>query len=142
MNGPDPVRAGDPARPRAPSTPPLLAFIFGGYVGFQFMMTHWPALTLPFPGRPDLVAHFTVFGTWNALLIACGRFGPRFSLRNIAVCTMIAAMYAGVDEGLQLIPAVRRHAAWDDYGCNVAGIQLVALGALILGRFFAPRARE
>lgn len=112
----------------------LLAFAFGAYVGFQFVMTHWPGLAVPGPGRPDLVVHFAVFGTWNALLIACGCFGPRLSLRNIAVSTLIASLWAAFDEGSQIVPAIRRVAAWDDYGANIAGIQIAAVIAIGLGR--------
>lgn len=112
----------------------LLPFVFGGYAGFLFMMTHWPALQLPGPGRPDLVAHLLIFGMWNALLIACGRFGPRLSITNIAICTMIACVYAGFDESLQLVPFINRVAALDDFGANIAGIQTVGVIAVILGR--------
>lgn len=109
-----------------------LAFVFGAYAGFQFMMTHWPSLVVPGPGRPDIVVHLLVFGLWTALLTACGCFGPPLSVRNIAVAALIASVYAGIDESLQLIPFIRRVAAWDDYGANVAGIHLAALAALAL----------
>ncbi|MGP1310417.1 MAG: hypothetical protein ACTS27_09495, partial [Phycisphaerales bacterium] len=48
-------------------------------------LTHWPRLELPVDviERPDLVAHLLAFGLLNALLIACGFFGPRLSRRNI-----------------------------------------------------------
>lgn len=120
----------------------LTAFVFGGYAGFQFMMTHWPALVVPGPGRPDLLVHILVFGTWNALLIACGLFGPRLSLRNIAVSTLIASVYAGIDETLQLVPFIRRVAALDDYGANIIGIQCVAIVALLLARLVGGRVAD
>ncbi|MCC6678416.1 MAG: hypothetical protein IT436_14870 [Phycisphaerales bacterium] len=119
-----------PGRPSAAAR--TLAFLFGGYVGFQFMMTHWPKLVVPGPGRPDLIVHIAVFGTWNALLIACGRFGPRLSTRNIALSTLTAAIYAAIDESLQLIPFIRRVAALDDYAANLSGILLVAFASLAL----------
>ena len=109
-----------------------VVFLFGAYAGFQFMMTHWPKLVVPGPGRPDLIVHFAVFGLWNALLISCARFGPALSWRNITASTVLASVYAGVDEGLQAIPVLRRVCAWDDYGANVAGIHLVAVAALLL----------
>lgn len=113
-----------------------VVFVFGAYAGFQFMMTHWPKLVVPGPGRPDLVVHFAVFGLWNALLIACARFGPALSWRNITASTVCASLYAGLDEGLQAIPALRRVCAWDDFGANVAGIHLVAVAALLLSMVF------
>lgn len=117
----------------------LLPFAFGAYAGFLFMMTHWPALKLPGPGRPDLVAHLAIFGLWNALFIACGRFGPRLSIVNIAICTMIASVYAAIDESLQHIPGLNRVPALDDFGANVAGILLAGVFAVMLSRLAGPR---
>ncbi len=107
-------------------------FVFGLYAGFMFMMTHWPRLTIPLPGRPDLFVHATIFGTWGCLLIACGRFGPVLSLRNIGWSGAVGVAYAGVDELLQAIPFLRRTAAWDDWACDVFGITLACVIALVI----------
>jgi hypothetical protein len=98
-----------------------------------FVGTHWPALTLPGTGRPDLFVHASIFGVWTALLIACGYFGPALSRRNLVLVLPVAVLYAALDEWLQGIPWVRRHAALDDWACNVLGIVAVSLGALALG---------
>jgi VanZ family protein len=120
------------------SIPPvrtLIHFVFGAYAGALFLATHWPNVQIhgPIP-RPDIVIHVTVFGTWNALMIGCGLFGARFSTRNIGRSTLISLLYAAIDEGLQAIPFVHRHAAVDDYGANAAGIVLVAAISFVIGR--------
>lgn len=97
-----------------------------------FVATHWPALAVPVEGRWDLLVHAAVFAGWNALLIACGYFGPALSARNIKLATVIAAAYAAFDEGLQALPMVRRTAAWDDFGANLAGVTLAAVVAGVL----------
>ena len=101
-----------------------MGFLFGLYAGFMFMMTHWPRLTIPLPGRPDLLVHATIFGIWTGLLIACGRFGPPLSARNIGWAFVVGVVYAGIDEALQAIPFLKRTAAWDDWACDVAGVAL------------------
>ncbi len=105
----------------------LVAFPIG--VVAIFLLTHWPKLTIPLPGRPDLVAHLVVFGTWTILCIACGFFGPWHSARNIARSVVVSVAYSAVDEALQAIPFIRRFAAWDDWCANVVG---VALGGLVM----------
>lgn len=114
------------------SRPPGVWFVFGLYAGFMFMMTHWPRLTIPLPGRPDLLVHMTIFGIWTGLLIACGRFGPALSGRNIGWCFGVGVVYAAIDEGLQAIPFIRRTAAWDDWGCDLTGVALACVIALVL----------
>lgn len=112
------------------------------YVPLLFLATHWPNFQIPVPGRPDLIVHAAVFGLWTAVLIACAFFGPALSWRNIAWCTLIAAVYSGVDEGLQAVPWIRRHAAWDDWGANLIGVLGVGLAAAALAaarRTPAPR---
>jgi hypothetical protein len=101
---------------------------FWGFAVLLFVLTHWPNFTIRAPGRPDLVVHMTFFAVWTALLISCGYFGPALSRRNLGMVLAIAPLYAAIDESLQAIPWIRRHAAWDDYAMNVSGI-LVALAA-------------
>jgi VanZ family protein len=124
-------------------TPPAIWFLFGLYAGFMFMMTHWPRLNIPLPGRPDLLVHASIFGVWTGLLLACGRFGPPLSGRNIGSTFLVGVGYAGVDEALQAIPFLKRTAAWDDWACDVTGVALacaVAFGiSLTVGRAGAGR---
>jgi hypothetical protein len=105
---------------------------FWGYAALLFTGTHWPELTLPGEGRPDLYIHFTIFGLWTAFLIGAGFFGPPLSSRNIIGALAVAPVYAALDEGLQAIPWVRRHAAFDDWCCNVGGILVACAGAAAL----------
>lgn len=108
---------------------PMARRAFWLYVPALFLLTHWPGAHIPMPGRPDLLAHLTIFGVWTALLISAGFFGPPLSWRNIGVCAAVAAAYSGFDEALQAIPFVRRHAAWDDWGANLLGVAAATAGA-------------
>jgi len=110
-------------------------FLFGCYAGFMFVGTHWPAFTIPMPGRPDLVMHLVLFGLWTAMCIGAEPFGPMLSLRNILASQLLSVIYAGIDEGLQAIPFIRRAAALDDFGANTCGVLGVTLVALTLRRF-------
>lgn len=105
---------------------------FALYALALFVATHWPSLTLPAEGRPDLWIHAGVFAAWTALLISCGFLGPPLSTGNILGCALAGAAYAGCDELLQAIPALHRTAAWDDWGADVLGVGLATLGAVIL----------
>ena len=111
----------------------LIRAAFWGFAVLLFVGTHWPKLTIPAPGRPDLVVHMTIFAMWTALLISCGYFGPALSSRNLAIVLAIAPVYAAIDESLQAIPWIRRHAAWDDYAMNVSGIALALAAAALFG---------
>lgn len=110
-------------------------FLFGCYAGFMFVGTHWPALTIPVPGRPDLMVHLVLFGLWTAMCIGAEPFGPMLSLRNILASQLVSVIYAGIDEGLQAVPFIRRAAALDDFGANTCGVLAVTLFALTLRRF-------
>lgn len=105
--------------------------MFACYAVLLATATHWPQLTVPVPGRPDLVVHLVVFGLWTALCIAAGFFGPALSSRNIVYSAAAAAIIAGVDEATQAIPILNRHAAPDDAAANLLGV-LVATGAAAL----------
>lgn len=110
-------------------------FLFGIYAGLLFVATHWPALRIPGPfERTDLIAHFSCFGTWAFLMMLCQRWGPAASWRNIALSVVVALLYAGFDEGLQAIPALKRTCAWDDYGANAIGIGIAATVMATLGK--------
>ena len=117
----------------------LVRVAFWLWASALFVGTHWPALTLPGTGRPDLFIHAGIFGLWTLLLLACGYFGPPLSWGNIGAVLLIAPAYAGLDEALQAIPWVRRHAALDDWACDVLGI-LIACGVAAVLRVVRPPA--
>lgn len=115
----------------------LFIFLFGIYAGLTFVATHWPNLTLPLPGRPDLVAHMSLFGTWTIACTLAGVFGPALSEINIWRSAGVSLIYAGIDEGLQMIPAIRRVAALDDFGANTLGVMASAALLLLVSRAVA-----
>ena len=120
--------------PPAPRTQWFLRFVFGGYAGVLFALTHWPRLRIDSPiERPDLYAHITAFGLWTAFLVAAGPFGTRLSRRNIVRSGLIAIVYAPVDEFSQAIPGLGRSVGLDDLAANIAGI-LLALSICFLLR--------
>ncbi|MDX9911544.1 MAG: VanZ family protein [Phycisphaerales bacterium] len=106
-----------------------------------FTLTHWPGLAIegvPIE-RPDLYAHLGVFGLWGALLAWGGFFGPPVSLRNAGLSLLTGVVYAAIDESLQLIPALRRHAGFDDFAANTLGLALGVSGAMLVARWLAAR---
>jgi hypothetical protein len=110
-----------------------VVFVFGVYAGVLFVGTHWPALRIEGPvRRPDLIVHFGAFGLWTFLLMMCGVWGRVSSWRNLGWSVMVGLAYAGIDEGLQAVPALRRTCAWDDYAANAGGV-LIAAGVVALG---------
>jgi hypothetical protein len=110
----------------------LIRSAFWGYAALLFVLTHWPSLKVPGAGRKDLVLHLAIFAIWTALLIACGYFGAALSRRNLAIVLAIAPVYAAIDESLQAIPWIRRHAAWDDYAMNISGVVAAVAAAAVL----------
>ncbi|MFN0131836.1 MAG: VanZ family protein [Phycisphaerales bacterium] len=112
---------------------------FWAYAVALFVLTHKPKFTVPGPPRIDLVAHAAAFGLWTILLIAAGFFGPPLSIRNITIVAPVAVVYAAIDEALQAIPWVRRHAAWDDWAMDCVGIALALVAALLARQFLAPQ---
>lgn len=120
---------------------PWVRAAFWTYAAALFVGTHWPKLTIPASGRPDILVHAVVFGVWTGLLVAAGFFGPVRSMRNVVVAWAVAAVWSGVDEALQAIPFIRRNAAWDDWAANLAGVTLAAVIALVVARR-APRDAE
>jgi hypothetical protein len=108
-----------------------LRVLFWVYAAALFTATHWPALELhvPYIERPDLIIHFGCFGSWFGLFWLAGYIGPPLRVRSILLSIPVAVLYAGFDEGLQALPFVRRHCAWDDFFANCGGILLAALVA-------------
>jgi VanZ family protein len=103
-------------------------WLFLGYSLVLIVLTLWPALKVPeIVHRSDLVAHLSFFGAFTTLAIASGFFGPVFSRRNISLAWIACAAFAGIDEGLQAIPALNRTCAWDDMAANTMGTLAAAL---------------
>lgn len=121
--------------------------VFWVYAIALFILTHWPRLEVKVPGveRPDLIAHLSVFGLWFMLFFAAAYFGPLSTTprRTVLAPWVISLVYACFDEGLQLVPALGRHAAWDDLAANIAGLTLAAATCFIwTRRFRAPMRQE
>lgn len=120
--------------------------VFIAYALTLFVLTHWPRLEVKVPGveRPDLLAHITVFAGWFGLFFAAAYFGQLGSslVRTVLVPWVIAVVYACIDEGLQAVPMLGRHAAWDDLGANIAGITLAAGVAAVWSWRFRAAARQ
>ncbi|HVZ93821.1 MAG TPA: hypothetical protein VG797_04870 [Phycisphaerales bacterium] len=98
-----------------------------GFILYALLMatgTHWPSLRIETPELPraDLLVHLCAFGTWTALFLAAGWFGPWNSWRNIAIGHLAAILYAGIDEASQGIPGLNRTVAWDDFAFNAIGV--------------------
>ena len=114
-----------------PATQFRIAFL--GFAGLLFIGTHWPKLRIEAPvERPDLYIHFGVFGMWALLLSLTGWLGKPGTRINALRCFGVGVVYAAIDESLQLIPALHRFAAWDDYLFNVFGLAIGVLLGLIV----------
>ena len=86
--------------------------------------------------------HVGVFFVWTLLLGVTEWLGPWRSAGALAAVGTVALVYAGIDEGLQAVPIIKRYARWDDFLANVGG---VVLGVVVLGiaaRWSGRRARE
>lgn len=112
---------------------------FAVYALALFVGTHWPNLRLEVPmvQRPDLLVHMTIFAGWYGLFWLAGIVGPACQWRSALLACPIAVVYAGVDEGLQALPMVRRYAAWDDFGANALGVVSGCAAAMIVVRLLA-----
>lgn len=120
----------------------ILRIGFWIYAILLFTATHWPALELnvPMVERPDLIIHFGCFGGWYIAFWLAAWIGPPLRVRSIGLAILAAILYAGFDEGLQAIPFVRRHCAWDDFLANCGGVLLAALFALAITLLWRSRA--
>ena len=107
---------------------------FAGFAVLLFVGTHWPKLRIDGPfERPDLAIHLVVFGMWAFLLCVSGIFGEPGRLATSAKCFGVGLVYAAFDESTQMIPALGRFAAMDDYLFNVIGLMLgTGLSQLVL----------
>ncbi len=119
---------------RPGSLPARVAFFAFAIV--LFIATHWPQLRIvgPVP-RTDLWLHLGAFGAWTILCGWCAWWTPWHAKRTLAAVWLVGVLYAALDEGLQLIPAIGRFASWQDYAANVAGVTLGTLVLAAIGRF-------
>ncbi len=129
-----------------PSLPTIpLALRRGAFIVYAiilFTATHWPQLQIDGPvPRTDLYLHFIAFGLWTALFGFADFIGPwrhpSTPLRLMA-CGLV---YAAVDEGLQLIPVLGRHASLEDYTANAIGVLLGSITILLTNRLL-PQQRQ
>lgn len=116
-----------------------IVFVFGVYVGLAFMLTHYPQLAIPVPGRPDLVAHMGMFGLWTILLTCCGAFGAPLSEINIWRSGGVALVYSALDEWTQAFPPIRRVAALDDFAANALGVMAATAGLMVVSSLIGRR---
>lgn len=109
---------------------------FGVYAVALFIGTHIPNFRVEIPqiDRPDLILHMLAFGGWLVLFLAAEFFGPWRTLRSIALCTIVAAAYACIDEYSQSMPGLNRTAAFDDLLANLAGVTLAAAMSVVAAR--------
>lgn len=96
---------------------------FACYAVALFTATHWPSPTLPLGGVPlsDKAYHFLAFALWAWLLLLTRLTPWRNDAPRPVPPFVIALAYACVDEGLQLIPALKRSADWGDLLADVLG---------------------
>lgn len=120
-----------------------IRYAFWPFAGLIFVLTHWPNLKIEAPiQRPDLIAHVAVFGVWTAFCIACAFFGPALSIRNILLSGVVSVIYSSIDEALQAVPFVQRHAAFDDAAANACGVALITGIALLFATWKAGTQRS
>jgi len=108
------------------------AFIL--YAVVLFLGTHWPKLVVEGAGRPDLFVHVAAFMLWTIALGLTGWLGSPLRLVPRLWIGAVAIAYAAVDESLQAIPALSRHAGFDDFAANVVGVLLGVGSLFVAGR--------
>lgn len=95
--------------------------LFGAFASALFVATHWPRLAIDSPVRHiDKIIHGAAFCAWTLLLgwaTGAGRAGWR-----LGTLWIVSAVYAAIDEGLQMIPALGRTCSISDLGANLAGV--------------------
>jgi len=119
----------------------VLAFV--AYAVLLFTMTHWPALRFEGPvARSDLYVHFGAFGVWAFLFGLSGLAGPLSCWRTWRATMAMGFGYAAFDESLQMIPWLRRWAAFDDLVANFGGVVLGTAALAVLGLVLRARSGE
>jgi VanZ family protein len=96
--------------------------VFWVYTVALFAATHWPKVELPGPPNTDKVLHIVVFGAWTFLFAVAGYLRPIRRPVSLLAIGLIAAAWAGLDELLQEIPIIHRHATIKDYVANLIGV--------------------
>lgn len=87
-----------------------------------FTATHWPNLELDLPMRgSDKVIHTVAF--LGLALV----WWPTGYTRSLAWFTLLAAAWSIVDESLQAVPVIHRHAGVPDAIANLCGISIAAM---------------
>ncbi|MFG0328803.1 MAG: VanZ family protein [Phycisphaerales bacterium] len=100
--------------------------------------THWPGMRIGQPsGFPtDKILHVVAF-TGLAGFVMLARptgsdAGRAFHCRNIGWSTLIAVIWAGLDEVTQIFGEVDRFATVQDFVANLIGVSLAAFVALFV----------
>jgi len=108
------------------------AGVFLLYLLVTLVALLWPQLRIdgPIP-RPDLWIHFACFGLLSLLAWWSGLFGPRDRWRTLGVVLALGVAYGGCTELLQLIPALGRTAALDDWAADSVGVALGLIPGLV-----------
>ncbi|GAB4384531.1 MAG: hypothetical protein Kow0022_07380 [Phycisphaerales bacterium] len=128
------------ARPERRLGSRFVRVVFVCYAVALAVLTHWPRLTIPGSvPNSDLMVHAAAFGVWTLLLFLCRFFGPASSMRNVLFCAATAVAYAMVDELTQLIPAVQRHAAPQDFLADVIGVGAATIAAGLASMSFKQK---
>jgi VanZ family protein len=98
-----------------------------------FTATHWPNLQLDLPMRgSDKVLHAVAFMTLALV------WWPTGFVRSVPLFALAAASWSILDEALQALPFVHRHAGVEDAVANLCGIAIATLVIVALQR--DPRA--
>ena len=119
--------------PAVPLAARRIAFLI--YACVLFGATHWPALEIQGPvPRTDLWLHVIAFTTWTALFGFAEFVAPFRERTTPLLLVPCALVYAAVDEALQAVPVLNRHASFDDYTANAVGVFLGAAIVAIAGR--------
>ena len=130
------------ARPNRLLNKKFVRVVFVFYAIALAVLTHWPRLTIPGSvPNSDLMIHVAAFGVWTLLLFLCRYFGPALSMRNVLFCAATAVAYAMVDELTQLIPAIQRHAAPQDFLADVIGIGGATIAAGLASMSFKQKGK-
>ncbi len=92
-----------------------------------FTATHWPNLQLDLPMRgSDKVLHAVAF-----MMLALV-WWPTGFIRSVPLFALVAASWSILDEVLQALPFVHRHAGVEDAVANLCGIAIATLAIIAM----------
>lgn len=98
-------------------------------LGIVFTATHWPNLHIEWPMRGgDKVLHAIAF------MILALIWWPTGFIRSVPLFALVAASWSILDEALQALPIVQRHAGVEDAVANLCGIAIAMLVIIALQR--------